>query len=535
MTEAVRRAAWRSDTTDGWHEDLVWYAAAVHQMRLRTPGLDEFFDTLIEAFQQGALAPTLVGRMSEIASTWSDPLGLGYHSQVHGTFVPVSQWPSVDGRPALWLECAHNHWFFLPWHRAFLLEYEAVARQHIADLEGPADTWGLPYWNYSDFDQDLGWLGLPLPTRGPRLPDGVVVPGVEAELDGSFANPLFIPVRAMQGDPDNADTDWADATDALLRPHFANQQDTGAVSLGGGVLEEAGNQALFHDQAQEIGQLDMQPHGSVHVQVNGAMALFQTAGLDPLFWMHHCNVDRLWETYAQDLGNSYPFANGVGVGSAAHQSWVTRKFRFLRPGGGTSEWTAPELLDVTSLGYVYDTTAPPPLPPAPEPPKGSELQPFGLDDAVPEPVASSDDVRLSGRSVEVRLRSGDGSGDDVPVAAFPAEARWVLRFDGIRSESPAATSFMVFLGLPDDQDSDRADVAHYGGLLSLFGVYEASQDDGTSPGDGARRQLDVTAQVHAQADTLRPMDVAVRLVPVERGSEVSPVPVSVSRLTLEFA
>ena len=536
MVEAVRRAAWRSDTTDGWDENLVCYAAAIHQMRLRTPGLDEFLDLLGQGLQQGFPGP-LVAQMAQIASGWSDPLGLGYQSQVHGTFVPVNRWPSVDGRRALWLECAHNHWFFLPWHRAFLVEFEAIARIHIAAVVGQAEAeaWGLPYWNYSDFDQDDRWLGLPLPLRGENLPDGIEVPGVEAADDGSFPNPLFIPVRLMQGEPRDSDPGWADPTDALLRPHFANQQDTGAVSLGGGVLEDATNQALFHDQAQEIGQLDMQPHGSVHIQVHGAMALFQSAGLDPVFWMHHCNVDRLWETYAQDLGNGYPFENGVGVGSTAHHSWTTRKFPFLRPEGQSKDWTAPELLDVASLGYTYESTEPPPLPPAPAPPDGSEIEPFGLDESVPEPVSAAESLLLSGERVDVQLRSGDGSGGDVPVAAFPAESRWVLRFDGIRSESPAPTSFLVYLGLHEGDAAERADLVHFAGLVSLFGVYEASRDDGSSPGDGARRQLDVTAQVSAQKATLRPLDVAVRLVAVDGDRDVAAAPVTVARLTLEFA
>ena len=37
MANATRRAAWRSGPANGWHDDLVWYAAAIHQMRALTP------------------------------------------------------------------------------------------------------------------------------------------------------------------------------------------------------------------------------------------------------------------------------------------------------------------------------------------------------------------------------------------------------------------------------------------------------------------------------------------------------------------
>ena len=369
--------------------------------------------------------------MTDLAAAWDDPRGLGYHAQVHGTFVPVERWPVVGGARAPWLECAHNHWFFLPWHRAFLLELEAVARGHVADLGGPAAEWGLPYWDYTDHVHDGRRLGLPLPLRGESLPPGVDVPGVEPRGDGSTPNPLHVPGRALTGDPSSPDPAWADATAALQRPHFANQQDSARVSFGGGVLEDATNQALFHDQTSEHGQLDVQPHGSVHGQVHGAMALFQTAGLDPVFWMHHANVDRLWETYARDLGHGYPFADGRGVGTAAHASWTSRRFAFVAGDGSPRTWTAPEVLDTAALGYAYDSTAPPPLPPAPPPPPGSDVDPFGLDEVLPEPVAATAAFALAGPT---RVRVGGGGGD-LAVAAFPEEARWLLRFEGVRGRA----------------------------------------------------------------------------------------------------
>ncbi|KQT94754.1 hypothetical protein ASG49_08010 [Marmoricola sp. Leaf446] len=529
---ATRQAAWRTGPANGWHDDLVWYAAAVHQMRLRTPGLDDFFARLRALLQPGGFTQPAIDELNLLSEQWSDVWGLGYHSQIHGTFLPVDRWPQVNGNAALWKECAHNHWFFLPWHRAYLLEFEAICRGWIVSLGGPAE-WGLPYWNYSDFEGDAARLGMPLPLRGETLPADVTVPGVEARTDGLFPNPLWIPGRVFEGDTDPADTGWADASTALLRHHFANQQDTGRVSFGGGVIEDALNQALFHDQTQEIGQLDASPHGSVHVRVHGAMALFETAGLDPVFWMHHCNVDRLWETYARDLGHGYPFENGVGVGTPAQQSWNDREFWFLRGDSSFVAWTAPSVLDLSFLDYAYDTTAPPTLPAAGAPTTASEDQPFGLDQPVPEPVSAAEDVHLAG-TTEALLVGGSATDRGLTAVSFPAEATWVLRFDGIRCARPAQTSYEVYLGLDDGLQADPHDAEHHVGLLSLFGVLEASRDDGTSPGDGQRRQLDATAAVRAQSATLHPLEVAVRLVPLESERDLGSADLTVGRLSLEF-
>lgn len=117
MAQVIRRAVWRDGADDGWHDDLLWYAAGLSRMRELTPGLDEFLSTFGDALAQN-FPDDLVRRMGSIARNWSDPMSLGYQSQVHGTFVARRFWPRHRRRPALWQECAHNHWFFLPWHRA---------------------------------------------------------------------------------------------------------------------------------------------------------------------------------------------------------------------------------------------------------------------------------------------------------------------------------------------------------------------------------------------------------------------------------
>ena len=59
----------------------------------------------------------------------------------------------------------------------------------------------------------------------------------------------------------------------------------------------------------ERGLLENFPHGAVHSLVGndydelgnpcdeGWMGSFFTAGLDPLFWLHHANIDRLWQVW----------------------------------------------------------------------------------------------------------------------------------------------------------------------------------------------------------------------------------------------
>ncbi len=520
----VRRAVWRPGPDNGWHDELVWYAAGVAAMKALTPGIEEFIQISLTG-NTGSAART---RLVALSKAWGDPASWGYQSQVHGAWGSATSWPRYRSQRAIWNECAHENWFFLPWHRAFLLEFEAVVREHIVRLGGPAE-WGLPYWNYSDYQATPAALGLPKPLRGEFVPADVVIPGVDPGPDGRVRNPLFNPIRVYQGDlPAGARRSWADAGLCLSRPHYANQVDTNVVSFGGGVVEPPVTPAKLH-RTNEMGMLDASPHGAVHGQVGGAMNMFETAGLDPVFWLHHCNVDRLWETYARDLGHQYPFDNGVGVGTESESSWRTQKFRFLRTDGSIAIWTAPQMVGLSGLGYGYDTTAAPRVPLVPAP-AGSEVDPFGLDVPHPEPVSSAEDLTLAG-GTEVSLLGG-GSGDRaLTVADFPAGSTWQLRFDGITSRLPVANSYDVIIAGGSNQTGEVTESAD-AGVLSLFGVCEASRDDGVGSGGGATRRLDVTAALTAVSG-VHPLNLRVTLVPTAPERDV--VPVVISRVTLEVS
>ena len=53
---------------------------------------------------------------------------------------------------------------------------------------------------------------------------------------------------------------------------------------------------------------DMQgnPHGSAHVSFGGSISDIDTAAKDPLFFLLHCNVDRLWAKWQRQVGRFDP-------------------------------------------------------------------------------------------------------------------------------------------------------------------------------------------------------------------------------------
>lgn len=76
-------------------------------------------------------------------------------------------------------------------------------------------------------------------------------------------------------------------------------------------------------------------HNSGHVWVSGLMGGIPTAPEDPVFWMHHAEIDRIWAEWQV----ASPGQNPSLAGAAAR----------LDP------WAEDEVAtrDITALGYTY--------------------------------------------------------------------------------------------------------------------------------------------------------------------------------------
>jgi hypothetical protein len=93
--------------------------------------------------------------------------------------------------------------------------------------------------------------------------------------------------------------------------------------------------------------LEAQPHNTVHVKVGGWMLGPNTAAQDPIFWLHHANIDRLWERWLdRGEGRANPVTNRV---------WMDTEFALFDEDGDRVEMSAREIIQTASqLDYVYD-------------------------------------------------------------------------------------------------------------------------------------------------------------------------------------
>jgi len=164
---------------------------------------------------------------------------------------------------------AHGAPGFLPWHRAYLLDLER-------ELQAIDPSVTLPYWR---FDR-------PAPTL--FTPEFLGRADANGTVHFSATNPLQFWV-----------TDGVPGINR--RPFFTTE--TGSAH----VITEAETLALG-DQYAAFLSMEGNPHGFAHTSFGGSISSIDTAAKDPLFFLLHANVDRLWAKWQRRFGRFDPNA-----------------------------------------------------------------------------------------------------------------------------------------------------------------------------------------------------------------------------------
>src|SRR6266436_5301011 len=174
----------------------------------------------------------------------------------------------------------HTDPYLLPWNRIFLMLFEEALHNYHPDV-------CIPYWDWTKPEEQHfpDWLAGILPTvhTPTRIINVVRSPGSESWLAGTVSG----------------------ASSAMAQTSYDN----------------------FSSPINGI-------HGGVHIWVGGTMSDPGVSPADPVFWLHHANLDRLWWVwYNSAAGN--------------HQNPVIA--------GQLSPWTYTEAdtRNIISLGYQY--------------------------------------------------------------------------------------------------------------------------------------------------------------------------------------
>lgn len=367
----------------------------------------------------------------------TNPRSWAYQAAIHGTVTTPVQ--------TAWNTCQHGSFFFLSWHRMYLYWFEQIVRTMSGDC-----GWALPYWNYK-----------PLPA-GNTLADATtsrrILPG-PFRTPATAANKLFVSNRNAAI---NAGTGWLSAT--ICNPATALSQ----TAFTGPMVNFGGNNP-------GAGQLEGNPHNNVHVAVGGWMGDPNTAAQDPIFWLHHANIDRYWNVWLKQGGGR---ANPVN-----NATWRNRVFTFFRGNGSQVQMTACDILNASAqLKYTYKDEVLPqvvsscPIPPiVVQPPVALMSRPIRI--PIPEPEMIVADAAPVTRTIDVKAASADVV-RQARSAVSEREKNIVLTFGTVEADVPPGVIFEVWVGMEGNPDEKTPKVHHIGDIaLFAQGVHSAAHED----------------------------------------------------------
>jgi hypothetical protein len=322
----------------------------------------------------------------------TNPLSWAYQAAIHGTTLSI---PPLTA----WNTCEHGTEFFWSWHRMYLYWFERIIRKFSGE-----PCWALPYWNWA--------------------------PGSELQLPAPFR----------------------DTSSELYTVNRDPSMNSGAGSLSPGSVDISS--AFSSVNFSTANAIIQGPHGSVHIQVGGWMGSVPTAAQDPIFYLHHSNVDRLWNLWlVQGGGRTDPLLDAT---------WKSRTSTFFDENGNPVTMNACEVLRAAlQLNYVYEC----------EPPQVNEycfrrfpiwvyVQEVLLQLPIPPIELNSETNSFPIELKEIRGR----------LSSFAENSKetLLLELDNVEAETQPGIIWEVYFGLPPGTAPD-AKGPFFVGTISLFG------------------------------------------------------------------
>lgn len=223
----------------------------------------------------------------------------------------------------------HGSWLFFPWHRMMLYFHERILGSLIGD-----DTFTLPYWPWD-------------------IPEGMEIPALymnqpffDAERDISHFPPRKVDLNFNDVEHGFQDEQQIDYNMAVMYTQMVSAAKKTELFMGCNLT--AGQEGYCHVH----GTLELAPHNTMHTWVGSSlnprredMGVFYSAARDPIFYVHHSNIDRLWEVWRQLNHNKLDIKDSA---------WLDSYFFFYDENLQLVRIRICDVLNITKLGYIYE-------------------------------------------------------------------------------------------------------------------------------------------------------------------------------------
>lgn len=196
--------------------------------------------------------------------------------------------------PQTGIDGGHRGAGFLPWHREYIRRFEAA-------LQSIDPRVSLPYWNWG--------LGSPSETSSLFQDDRI------GPLGSGGASGAEV-VSGYLAEAPNSHNPMGWSIHPALRPFSSTlQRNSSLVGLPNASLITSALMQTNYNNFRPA--LENPPHDRVHVRMGWDMRRM-TSPNDPIFFLHHCQVDRIWTKWQKDYPGSANF-NPSASGGAGHR------------------------------------------------------------------------------------------------------------------------------------------------------------------------------------------------------------------------
>nr|CCD61124.1 polyphenol oxidase precursor [Taraxacum officinale] len=409
-----------------------------------------------------------------------DPCSFKNQAKVHCAYCNGNYTQMASGYPEKILQ-VHYSWLFFPFHRWFLYFFERILGDLIEDK-----TFGLPYWNWDN-------------------PAGMEIPAVFEE--GGKSNPLYNSYRNVNHlRPAIVDLDYQMEERNMspldqIRINMCNmnrrmmRNASDAKSFFGGEYVAGNNPTPREDSS--IGSIEAGCHTAVHRWVGDPrtpnhedLGNFYSAAYDPLFYIHHSNVDRMW-TLWKGFG-------GEGRIEPNDKNWEEASYVFYDENRKPVRVYNKHCVNLEDLKYEYEDSETPwkSNPPKPHPRSS-------VTTASPENMAAMKFPLSISETVTVQVKR--------PETNRPKDQkktiREILLLKGINFDGGKFVKFDVFVNVCDDISRITPCESQYAGAFGLLPHKRGEKPDSKT---GVRIELtELLEEINADGDD----SVRVTIVP----------------------
>ena len=338
--------------------------------------------------------------------------------------------------------CHKDSRVFLTWHRAYVYAFEkalASALQWKRNDKNLVLT--LPFWDWTIYDTQKD-----APNGIPKVIDDKTYPGPDGPVPNPLASARSLYRITSQG------LTGADEMTVRYPGRLAGEISTLAAEV-----EKYLSRSSFRDFSNDF---NSGAHGSIHILVGSAdptsklpgnvgdMSTAISAAYDPIFWLHHCMVDKVWFDWQTRHGNATVSPHVLDT--VVYDGWTGR-----------------DLIDAEEdLKYIYSDE---PVEAAEEV-GGTEETATDTEDSIPEEGNNNENGDHNGH--------GEGNNSSTVVAASPETisigevsgpfSRAQLDFHQLR---PPIGSYEIRAYINEPNVDADAGINHssYCGRLILFG------------------------------------------------------------------